>query len=257
MESHNLTIDTVKEEKANAMARYRRFRNFKKLLQLFELFVAVTLVSWSSTCLSAVVKLTGDFFLRFSLSVLNPHVVFLIGNAIIVALFFLSRQIGSDAAAATNLNDDVIEFSNSIVEIESPRLIDTARVEIESPPSIEITVEKQIVCVENVASRTECEAVTNAIEKATKDIQKLERTQSERAWRRETPKRELRRSESEVERTVIKCGETLEKVESLSNEEFRQTVEAFIQKQQNFLRLQKMAEIESDKCSIWKMELKM
>ncbi|KAK1362348.1 Anaphase-promoting complex subunit 4 [Heracleum sosnowskyi] len=248
MESHNLTIDTVKEEKANAMARYRRFRNFKKLLQLFELFVAVTLVSWSSTCLPAVVKLTGDFFLRFFLSVLNPHVVFLIGNAIIVALFFLSRQIGSDAAA-TNLNDDGIEFSNSVVEIEPPRSIDTARVEIESPPSMEITVEKQIVCVENVASRTECEAVTNAIEKATKEIQKLERTQSERAWRRETPKRELRRSESEVERTVIKSRETLEKVESLSNEEFRRTVEAFIQKQQNFLRLQKMAEIDTSSIS--------
>lgn len=237
MDTHNLTIDTVKEEKANAMAQYRRFRNFKKLLQLFELFVAVSLVSWSSTCLPAVVKLAAEFFLRSSLSVLNPHVVFLIGNAIIVALFFLSRQIGNDTTVA-NLNDDVTENLNLIAEIESPTSINSAR--------IEITVdnfEKQIVCVDNVVSRRECEAVTNAIEKATKEIQKLERTQSERAWRRETPiEKELRRSESEVEQTVTK---SLEKVERLSNEEFRLTVEAFIEKQQNFLRLQKMAEIDT------------
>lgn len=229
MESHNLTINTVKEEKAFAIALYRRFRNFKKLLQLFELFVAVTLVSW---CFPAVVKLTADFFL----SGLNPHVVFLIGNAIVVALFFLSRQIGSDA-------DDVIEFSNSFVEIESPTSNNTSRVETESPPSVEITVEKQIVCVE---SRTECEAVRNAIDKANKEIQNLERTQLERAWRRETPLKELRQSESEVERTVTKSRETLEEVERLINEEFRVTVETFIQKQQNFLRLQKLAEIHTN-----------
>ncbi|XP_074340754.1 uncharacterized protein LOC141678357 [Apium graveolens] len=240
----NLTIDTVKQEKANAMARYRRFRSFKKLLQLFELFIAVTFVSWSSTCVPVVFKLAGDLFLRLA----NPHVVFLIGNAIIVSLFFLSRQISTDATA-TNLNDDVIEFSNSIAEIESPPSNNTARVEIECPPSIEISVnnvEKQIVCVENVESRTVCEEVTNAIEKATKEIQKFERTLSERAWRRETPLKELRRAESDVKRTVNKSRgerETMEKVESLSNEEFRLTVEAFIQKQQNFLRLQKMAEI--------------
>ncbi|WOG97808.1 hypothetical protein DCAR_0417149 [Daucus carota subsp. sativus] len=244
MDKQSFTIDTVKEEKANAMARYRRFRNFKKLLQLIELFVVITLFSWSSTCLPCVVKLVGDFFLRLSLSVLNPHIIFLIGNAIIAALFFLSRQIATDSSAvATNLNDDVLEFSNSVAEIESPPLINTAAVEIDVDDS-----EKQIVCVENVASRTECEAVTNAIEKATKEIQKFERTQSERAWRRGAPVKQLRRSETQVRRTVIEsrgARETLEKVESLSNEDFRLTVEAFIEKQQNFLRLQKMAEIKS------------
>lgn len=252
MDQHNLTTDTVKQEKANAMARYNRFGSFKKLLQLFELFVAVTLVSWSSTCLPSVVKLAGDLFLRLALFVSNSHVIFLIGNAIIVALFLLSRQISTDAPA-DNLNDDVIEFSNSIAEIESPPSINTARVEIEIeyPPSIDTSVnnfEKQIVCVENVVSRTECEEVTNAIEKATKEIQKFERTLSERAWRRETPLKELRRSESEGKRTINKSRderETLEKVERLSNEEFRLTVEAFIQKQQNFLRLQKMAETDT------------
>lgn len=178
MDTNNLTIDTVKEEKAHAIARYRRFRHFKNLLQLTELFVAVTLFSWSSTCLPSIVKLTGDFFLRLSLP---AHVVFLIGNAIIAALFLLSRQIGTDSAD-TNFNDEVTEFSNSIVEIESPPSIDTARIEIDVDDS-----EKQIVCVENAASRAECEAVTNAIEKATKEIQKFERTQSERAWRRDVP----------------------------------------------------------------------
>lgn len=247
MDSHNF-IDTVKLEKANAIARYRRFRNLAKLLQVFEVIVAVTLLSWSSTCLPAVLKLYGQYLLESSLYVLNPHVIFLIGNAIVIALFVLSRHIDAgNNSGASDFYDYYVE------KRENQNSMAAAESQPSPEPVKEETIggeEKQIVCKENAARQTECEAVAKAIDKATKQIQKFERTKSEKLKRDISvkPRKELRRSETEVRQIVVTSGNrrttAYETVDNLSNEEFRLTVEAFIEKQLKFLRQQKMAEIE-------------
>lgn len=227
MDSHTC-IDTVKIEKANAIARYRRFENLAQLLQILELVVALTLISWSSTCLPAVVKFAGHCFLQISLYFLNPHVVFLIGNAIVIALFILYRHRidASDNSAASDFHDDFVEY-NSTDAAESAPAKEEEMTEEE---------EKQIVCEQkNVVGETECEAAEKAINDAIKRIRKFERTKSERL-RRDISGKQLRRIEDKI---MIEY----ESVETLSNEEFRVAVEAFIQKQQTFLRQQKMADI--------------
>ncbi|KAI3736971.1 hypothetical protein L2E82_26962 [Cichorium intybus] len=59
MDSYDF-VDSVKAEKANALARYKRFTNIAKFFQLIEVFVAVALLSWSSTHEKAIVKTESE-----------------------------------------------------------------------------------------------------------------------------------------------------------------------------------------------------
>ncbi|KAM7517201.1 hypothetical protein LguiA_006784 [Lonicera macranthoides] len=235
-------FDNVKAEKANAIARYRRFRNIAKLLQIIEVFVALTLLSWSWTRLPAAIKMASEYLFQFSVCLLNPHVVFLIGNVIVITLFVLSRHYEAEVYSGTT--DPYEEYVPNNEDFAA-----APATNVESPPEPTQTAkestseDKQIVCAENAACKMQCEAVATAIEKATKQIQKFQRTQSEKlkCEIRVKPRLELRRSETERRQRVVKSDE-LDKVESLSNEEFRLTIEAFIAKQQRFLWAQKMAE---------------
>ncbi|KAI3513238.1 hypothetical protein L1887_20566 [Cichorium endivia] len=149
MDSYDF-VDSVKAEKANALARYKRFTNIAKFFQLIEVFVAVVLISWSST----------------------------------------------------------------------------------------------------LKTESEVTAVT-AIKQAAKQIERFQRTQSDKIKTQNSmkPRRELRRSVTEKSRKSIAATSgdeestvtSFDAVDRLSNEEFRIAVEAFISKQQSFLKQQSMA----------------
>nr|GFC82409.1 hypothetical protein CTI12_AA259530 [Tanacetum cinerariifolium] len=87
-----------------------------------------------------------------------------------------------------------------------------------------------------------------AIKQAVKQIERFNRSQSEKLKSEITtkPRRELRRSVTEKRRSVVKAGgDDVEKVtssknevERLSNEEFRIAIETFISKQQTLIKQQ-------------------
>ncbi|CAK9146455.1 unnamed protein product, partial [Ilex paraguariensis] len=54
----SLHVDYVIIEKANAVARYRQFRKIAKLFQMFEIIVALSLLSWLTTRIPAVIKIS-------------------------------------------------------------------------------------------------------------------------------------------------------------------------------------------------------
>ncbi|KAA8537591.1 hypothetical protein F0562_027199 [Nyssa sinensis] len=244
MDSHD--IDTVKMEKAKAMKRYHRLRSIAKLFRVLEVIVAFTIISWWSTDLPTAVRISGEYILQLSIYLFNPHVVFLIGNAIIISLFALSRQ--NDArsnSGGTDLYDEYIQYSDNCQR-------NASNCDNETPPPVTAETtenDKQIVCLENAVTQMECDAVDKAIKQATKELRRFERTQSEKLKRELGGKarRELRRSETETRLTIVPSGNeltvsSLDKVETLSNEEFRLTVEAFIAKHQRRLWAQEMAD---------------
>nr|XP_043637943.1 uncharacterized protein LOC122608939 [Erigeron canadensis] len=194
-------IDTVKTEKENAIASYNRFTKITKLVQLIEVFVAVALISWSSTRLPLVFKYTSEYLFAFLCYIKNQHVVFLVGNTIVVICYVLSRNNTTNIDIPSNNLKQVTE-TLSVREFEVVPKI----------PEQEVTAE--IV-----------------IKKAAKQIERFKRTQSEKLKSEITVKRELRRSVTE-KRMPVKS------VERLTNEEFRIAVEAFIEKQQKFLKEQ-------------------
>ncbi|KAK2994146.1 hypothetical protein RJ640_020951 [Escallonia rubra] len=259
-----LGFDSVKTEKANAIARYRRLRNAAKLLRVVEAFVALTLLSWSSTRLPGVLRQSGAYLSGLSCCLLSPRVVFLIGNAIVIAVFVISRQIDADNRLRTaDSYGEYVQISDDQHELAAAENSPPAVAPFSPPPAAEEIAgeKKQIVssggngcgkqivaCLENAVAETEAAA---AIEEATRQIRRFERSQSEKLKREISVKRELRRSQTVTrERQIVIASDdvrtmaSFDTVDSLSNEEFRLTVEAFIQKQQRSLWAQKMADLD-------------
>ncbi|XP_076912275.1 uncharacterized protein LOC143570528 [Bidens hawaiensis] len=110
METSHDFVDTIKAEKANALARYRMFSNTTKFFQLIELFVAVALISWSSTRLPLVIKFSSEYALAFSSYFTNQHVVFLVGNVIVVVCYMLSRDPDSSTELESGSQYDVVKY---------------------------------------------------------------------------------------------------------------------------------------------------
>ncbi|EYU32909.1 hypothetical protein MIMGU_mgv1a012310mg [Erythranthe guttata] len=224
-------IDVVRFEKENALASFNRFRGIAKFRQVLEVVVVLGLISWSTPRVPAALTAAAASAVEFSAYLLNHHVVFLIGNAIIVLLFALCRQ--NDAAVNSSgdgdFYDDYLKHSEAVHHRE-PNPAEAPRDE-----------EKQIVVLckeETVAAASaappQCDDVAAAIDMATRQIKRFQRTQSERLRRdiAVRPQQELRRSETQNFRKSESSGEGVEAadMESLSSEEFRQTVDAFIDK---------------------------
>ena len=190
MDSPSKTIDSLKFDKENAMARFNRVRRVTKLLQI----IVFAAVSW---CLPAVAAWLAHLC--------NQHAAFLFGNAIIMLLFVLCRQ-------SDDLHADYVRHS-------------------EIPEAMPAEIgggdwEKQIVAADETIEISQCDDVAAVIEKAARQIRKLQRTRSELAKRREVKVRpELRTSETENRRETVKS-----EIENLSNEEFQRKVDAFIDK---------------------------
>lgn len=259
MDTQEPVFDNVKFEKAKAMARYSRFRKITKLLQFLKVSVVVMLISWSSTRLPGALKISGRF-LGDVADLFNPHVVFVIGNVIIVALFVLCRERSaggeSESSGDGDFYDDYVRHSEAHAQRE--KVQKNPAPEPPAAPEIKEVIagnagdggdeaeEKQIVvCSETEEKAEQCEAVTTAIETATKQIEKFQRTQSVKLKSEiaAKPRGELRRSET----VKVGRGRTemlkMTSVDKLSNEEFNMTIEAVIKRHQEFLMEQKLAEI--------------
>lgn len=235
-------FDIVKFEKEKAIARFNCFRRIAKLWQFFEVLVVLGLISWSSVRVPAVFKAAVGYLVEFSTYLFNHHVVFLIGNAIIILLFLLCRRNDTvNLSGGGDFYSDYVKHSEAAAHQREPTELpppfpapDTAY-----SPSAEGgsgDEEKQIVvCTEEtMAIPPQCDDVAAAIEKATRQIKRFQRTQSEKLKREigVTLQPELRRSETQNRRNSVSSGERFDAsdMESLSNEEFRRTVDAFIDK---------------------------
>ncbi|KAH6834533.1 hypothetical protein C2S53_004115 [Perilla frutescens var. hirtella] len=227
-------FDNVRLEKEQAIARFNRIT---KLRQFFEVLFILGLIWWSSPPLR---RAASACALDFSTYLLNHHVVFLIGNTIIASLFLLCRH-SNDAAAPSSASGDDL-YNDYVMHSEAATAAAVhLRDSVDLPPTDgEEENEKQkhkqiVVCGAEekmimTAAIPQCDDVAVAIEKATRQIKRFQRTQSERLKREIRPA--LRRSESQNRRNSVSCGERLEaaEIERLSSDEFRRTVDEFIDK---------------------------
>ncbi|XP_076884613.1 uncharacterized protein LOC143534390 [Bidens hawaiensis] len=227
-------VHNFKAQKANALARYKLFTNITKAVQLIEAFVAVALISWSSTRLPLVFKFSGEYLLALASYLMNQHVVFLVGNVIVFVCYLLSRY--SDSGNESSSLG--IQYDNSkdetVPDIPKVKLVP---LQLTEPPMEKTKIEPE----------PEVAAVT-AIKQAAKQIERFQRTQSDLKSKISVKHQpELRRSATERRKSKAVASGELEPtiysfpaVDKLSNEEFRIAVEAFILKQQRFLKQQSM-----------------
>ncbi|XP_019184640.1 PREDICTED: uncharacterized protein LOC109179594 [Ipomoea nil] len=237
-------FDTMKfEEKSIAM--FNRFRKAMKLVHFLELLFPLVLIPSSWARVPAAVKISGEFMHELSVNLCNPHVVFLIGNAIIAVLFVLCRQTEASEAFDDRVRQGEIQPPAASCQVYAPPPQTEAAEKI-AVKAVAVGEEiKQIVCSESVVPKQQSEEIFVALQMATKKIQKFHRTQSEKL-KRETAfrsQRDLRRSETELRLKAVSSSATgtmasVDTVENLSNEEFRLRIEKFIRKNQEFFILE-------------------
>ncbi|KAL9166242.1 hypothetical protein ABFS82_05G016800 [Erythranthe guttata] len=198
--------------------------------------VVLGLISWSPALFPAVFDFSGGFYVEFfSGYAFNPHLVFLFGNSIIALLFVLCRQ--SDAlnlSVGGDFYDHYVRFSEEAAEEREPVL---------PPPSDNMAEElsdagddeKQIVVrAEEAEAVSESDDVAAALETAARQIERFQRTQSEKMKSQISVRPELRRSETTTEscrKTGSSSGPVVDvaEIETLSGEEFRRIVDSFIE----------------------------
>ncbi|KAK6120929.1 hypothetical protein DH2020_045330 [Rehmannia glutinosa] len=204
----------IRVEKANAISRYRKIQKITTLFRLVELFVFVIVVSRFSTqfALSSL-KLSGEYFRGITVTLISPRFVFLLGNAIVIVLFLKSGRFS--AKNGEKIADFYEEYVEKCRKINYPQ--SCSKEEKKAPES------------HRYGARDE-------------EKRKMKKCQSENLARSVTHgderRREPRRSMTQVRRKSPDCGRklTAPAEDEMSSEEFRRTVEAFIARQQRFLR---------------------
>ncbi|XP_030522919.1 uncharacterized protein LOC115735680 isoform X2 [Rhodamnia argentea] len=191
-----------------------------------EICVLLVLLSRFSTQLPMAVKNSGEYFRGLKVVLVSPRFVFILGNVIIVTLFVKSGQFSArDSAIKNDLYDEFLEKS------EKSRNSHQTETQFQ---------DKQIICEETSDDNKHVVHGDGA-------VKTYRRSQSENLHHvnRVKLQRVLRRSATEKCRESALCADNgkLEKSsfpeDSLSNEEFRRTVEAFIARQQRSLREEK------------------
>ncbi|KAG6414056.1 hypothetical protein SASPL_126773 [Salvia splendens] len=171
MDSPSKTIDSL-----------NRVRKVMKLLQIIEVAAVFAAILW---CLPAVARTTAACLTHLC----NQQAAFLFGNVIVMLLLALCRQ--SVGGAGDDLHDDYVRHSEIACAL---------------PPPAEIG-DKQLVAADETMgnSQSQCDDVAAVIEKAARQMRKLQKNRSELAKRRKVKVRpELQRSETENRRETVK-----------------------------------------------------
>ncbi|XP_057793170.1 uncharacterized protein LOC131009779 [Salvia miltiorrhiza] len=230
MEMEPQIFDFVKFEKEKAIATFNRIA---KLRQFFEVLLVLGAISWSSARAPPLLRAAAAYAVDLSAYLLNHHIVFLIGNAIIFSLFLLCRR-QSDAASTPpgdDLYDEYVKHSDAAAEADRREPADPPPPSSPTKGGAEVIdeEEKQIVVCAEANPNPQCDDMAAAIDNARRQIKRFERTQSEKLKRE--IRATLRRSETQTRRNSVSCGgERFDaaEIERLSSEEFRRTIDAFI-----------------------------
>ncbi|KAF8013535.1 hypothetical protein BT93_I1393 [Corymbia citriodora subsp. variegata] len=220
----SLHFKNIKVEKRayRSTEKYCQLRKIASLFRIVEICVLLVLLSRFSTLLPIAVKSSGEYFRDLKVVLVSPRFVFILGNVIIITLFAKSGQFSTrDSTIKNDLYDEFLEKSEK------------SRNNRQTEPQFQ---DKQIISKEisddkHVVHRDEV-------------VKTYKRSQSENLHHESRVKlhRVLRRSMTEKCRDNALCSEMGKSEKNsfpeddLSNEEFRRTVEAFIARQQRFLR---------------------
>ncbi|CDP01985.1 unnamed protein product [Coffea canephora] len=248
-------FDNVTPEKSSVILRCTHLRSIAKLFRIVEVFFVIILLSWTSTRLPFAVKISGEYCRHLVTIVISPLFIFLLGNLIVLTLLFKAGRILSGGQSPADINSEMeteTDLYEAFVKTSDSCMNFTNLTS--SPDEIEYQDKQTIFEVSRAAKigKADGPEVSEVFSDKPSEMKAYSRSQSENFdSKRELPEEEegncgkLRRSETEKCRKVANPGEipgeTVYVFDELSNEEFQQTIEAFIAKQINFHREEKLA----------------
>ncbi|GAB4837889.1 hypothetical protein Ancab_027414 [Ancistrocladus abbreviatus] len=208
MQMNTIHINQVKIEKRNAILRYNQLRKITNFFRVIGFFLFLVLVSQFSFQLPPVFKLSGEYFHNLFVILVSPSFVFIIGNAIVVILFAKSGQFSTQDPFAAYGKPDIYEQEYKKMQGKQ-RMAEENKAMASVFPSSEIKIHRSM---SEKLSHHPCE----------KNFSELQRSSTEKLGK------------------CLNCcketGEAHYPADHMTSEEFRQTIEAFIARQQRFLR---------------------
>lgn len=204
MESSNHKSE-IKTLKPNVILNNRKLHKLTTIFRFMEMCFFLIIISKFSSQLTSTVKLTGDYLKSSNFTSISPSFVFVIGNLIILILFFKSR------VAENNENvDSCYEYVKSC----DKSVISTANV------VVDVNSNKRKI------SRSESEKISV---KCRDELTHREVTEMSRC-----------KSFGDGDASAV---ETDRVEDELSCDDFRRTVEAFIARQQKMLRDEELVHV--------------
>lgn len=233
-------FDNVKAEKASAMMRYHRLRTIAKLFRIAEVCLALLLLSWISARLPSALTVSGEYFWKLYALLVSPLFAFFIANAIVLVLltksghFFTTKAIGGDVESEVfkefiQSGEDLISFQS-----DSHQLL---------PEAEEIVYQDKEILSEVISIKLkQAEKITVPSDSESK-VYRKSRSEILKRQSVDKPSGKLRRSETEkcAKTPVEEPAEIFSSEDDISMDEFRRTVEAFIEKQTRFHRQESLA----------------
>lgn len=217
---------------------FRRMQSVAKLFRFVELCILLLFLSWLSTRLPFAVRISGEYFRRFSVLILSPASIFLVGNAIVVTLLAKSGLFSPESSSP--IDNAVVSFYDELRSEISDEII--------SPPAVDEEIvyqDKQMICVEN--TKIAIDHHPKASDNEEDEVKASYRRSQSENLRRESEEmkmnnQKLRRSETDIRRKDFAGGEDdANDDDVMSNEEFQRTIEDFIARQVRFHREERLA----------------
>ncbi|KAL4360524.1 hypothetical protein GQ457_04G001970 [Hibiscus cannabinus] len=212
----------IKLENRNVISKQHQLCNMANLLRFVEVCILLVLISRFTTCLPVAVRNSGDYFRGLSVVLVSPRFVFVVGNAIIITLFVKAGQF------TTPKNDLYQEFVEKSEKIHTTHQYETDRKCVSQEGKkidVNISTERKNFC------RTKSENL-KLTRSGKRYCNQLQRSGSENIVKCADPERESAKNP---------CPE-----DGMSNEQFRDTVEAFIARQKKLLREEEYSVILKD-----------
>lgn len=236
-------------EKVNAKLRYRRLQKITALFRLMELCIVFFIVSRFTTQLPIAFKLSGEYFRGLSVMAVSPRFVFIIGNAIVIVLFLKSGQLSpkdgnlSSNSSKFDLYEEYVkncEKNQGVYKETESR--STNKKHRKQSPFVSREVDHPDTAHSDVfpthSENKERERKTKINRSHSENLKTL---QPEEEKKEDDAGQKLRRSVTVRYRESVNYDLKSAAVggyaeDEMSSEEFRRTVEAFIARQQRFLR---------------------
>ncbi|KAL2552799.1 hypothetical protein Fot_06418 [Forsythia ovata] len=243
-----LNFENGKVEKSYTVSRFHHLRNITKLFRIIDFRFLLIFLTWASTHVPFVVRISGEYFRQLMTIVISPLFIFIISNIIVLTLLFQSGFLFPQCSQINN------ETKGDLYEgfiINSDYCTNLAH-------EIPFLVHEQEDIVYQDKQTIFEEKKVGQNMKFVEGLKVHRRSQSESSKKKKSLEvdnfmNQLRRSKTEKCWKVINSGktpaETVFVVDEMSNEEFQRAIEDFIAKQIKFHREEKLSVVISSHTS--------
>ncbi|KAF3621724.1 hypothetical protein P3S67_020026 [Capsicum chacoense] len=263
----SLKFQNIKLEKANAIQRYKRRQRMTMLFRFMEFCIFFVIISRFSTQLPLSFKLSTEYYFKgIGVTLISPLFVFVLGNAIVIILYLKSGHSSPKDDSTNNVKIDLYDeykqkcSMNKEVYCEQGKkqsiLVEEAYCEQSKKQSKQSIPAEKAYCEQSKKQRKQSIVAERRVEKA------IRRSHSGNSLclshdEKKHPRQKMIRSATvgclkvintdnvKPERTTTTTTTTSYPEDGMSSDEFRKTVEAFIARQQRFLREQEFSDVVS------------